>query len=109
MTADRGWAPEACTLPTADQPPRLAEFDELAATALRAQQRVSPTTLRWELDPAAEDTARALTGRESRCCSFFGFTFQPAGAVLRLDITVPHAQAEVLDGLQQRAARRIRS
>ncbi|HEX4811142.1 MAG TPA: hypothetical protein VFV66_00105 [Nonomuraea sp.] len=28
---DLGWAPSACTLPTAEQPPRVAEFDALFA------------------------------------------------------------------------------
>jgi hypothetical protein len=28
------WVPEACTLPTVDQPLRAAEFDDLFATAL---------------------------------------------------------------------------
>jgi hypothetical protein len=45
-------------LPTAARRLRLAEFDDLFTTALRGQQRLSPTRLRWRLDPAAEDTAR---------------------------------------------------
>ena len=32
------WVPEACTLPTVEQPVRVAEFDELFAT-LDAMQR----------------------------------------------------------------------
>jgi hypothetical protein len=54
---ERGWVPEACTLPTAERPLRLAEFDQLFATALREQQRLSPTVLRWVIDPAAEAAA----------------------------------------------------
>ncbi|GAA0793635.1 hypothetical protein GCM10009524_00840 [Spirilliplanes yamanashiensis] len=96
--------PEACTLPTADRPLRLAEFDDLFATALRAQRRMAPTRLRWHLDPAAETTA----GRETACCSFFTFTFaapgtQGAGA-LHLDVQVPAAHVDVLDALAERAA-----
>jgi hypothetical protein len=60
----------------------MAEFDDLFATALRGQQRVSATTLRWDLDPAADATARDLAGRESSCCSFFSFTFDPGAGVL---------------------------
>ena len=56
-SADRTWAPEACTLPAVDRPLRLTEFDDLFATALWAQQRISPTELRWPLDPAAEAKA----------------------------------------------------
>jgi hypothetical protein len=101
---DQTWVPQACTLPTVDRPLRLAEFDELFATALRAQQRLSPTTLRWRLDPAAEATARDLTGRERSCCSFFTFTFDRDGDGLRLDVRVPAGHVDVLDALAGRAA-----
>jgi hypothetical protein len=105
---DPEWVPEACTLPTTDRPLRLAEFDDLFATALREQLRLSPTALRWHLDPAAEATARDLTGRESSCCSFFTFTFARDdagdGAKLRLDVQVPAGRIDVLDALARRAA-----
>jgi hypothetical protein len=102
------WVPQACTLPTADQPLRLAEFDDLFATALRGQRRVSPTALHWELDPKAEALARDLTARESSCCSFFSFVYSPAGGdVLELDVEVPAAHVEVLDALETRAAARM--
>jgi hypothetical protein len=101
---DEVWVPQACTLPTAERPLRLAEFDDLFATALRAQQRLSPTTLRWRLDPAAEHTARDLTGRETACCSFFSFTFTPADGAVCLDIAVPEAHVGILDALAHRAA-----
>ena len=39
-TNDPVWAPQACTLPTAKRPVRVAEFDELFATGLRGQQRL---------------------------------------------------------------------
>jgi hypothetical protein len=98
-----------CTLPTAELPLRLAEFDDLFATALRGQQRLSVTALHWDLDPMAEATARDLTSRESSCCSFFTFTFRPGGGVLHVDVEVPAAHAEVLDALARRAAAGIRS
>jgi hypothetical protein len=101
------WVPEACTLPTADQPLRLAEFDDLFATALRDQRRLSPTVLRWRLNPAAEPVARDLTARESSCCSFFTFTFTTSGEgeqeAVNLDVQVPTAQIAVLDALAGRA------
>jgi hypothetical protein len=102
-TNNEVWVPEACTLPTAERPLRLAEFDDLFATALRGQQRMSPTRLCWRLDPAAEQTARDLAGRESTCCSFFSFTFVPADGVVQLDVEVPAAHEEVLDALAERA------
>jgi hypothetical protein len=104
MSTNEMWVPDACTLPTAERPLRLAEFDELFATALRGQQRLSPTRLRWRLDPAAEQMARDLTARESACCSFFAFTFAPADGGLQLDVDVPASQVAVLDALATRAA-----
>lgn len=100
---DEAWVPEACTLPTVDRPLRLAEFDDLFGTALREQQRLSPTALRWRLDPAAEAVARDLTARESSCCSFFSFAFTGDGDTVRLDVRVPAAHVEVLDALSVRA------
>jgi hypothetical protein len=106
-SVDHAWVPEACTLPTVDRPLRLAEFDDLFATALREQQRLSPTALRWRFDPAAEVEARDLTGRESSCCSFFAFAFTFAGDDgdgLRVDVQVPAGRVDVLDALASRAA-----
>ncbi|MFI6162968.1 hypothetical protein ACIA59_23835 [Micromonospora haikouensis] len=104
---EQAWVPEVCTLPTVERPLRLAEFDDLFATALREQQRLSPTALRWHLDPAAEATARNLTGRESSCCAFFIFTFASDADALRLDVQVPAAHVDVLDALAQQATARI--
>jgi hypothetical protein len=103
-TDDQAWVPEACTLPTVDRPLRLAEFDDLFATSLRGQQRLSPTALRWRLDPSAEATARGLTARESSCCSFFLFSFAPDGDRLDLEVRVPAAHVDMLDALADRAA-----
>ena len=88
-TDDPGWVPGACTLPSVERPFRLAEFDELFATGLRGQQRLSASALRWELDPAVEATARELPGRVSGCCSFFVFTFRPGAGVSQVEIEVP--------------------
>ncbi len=109
--SDDRWIPETCTLPTPDRPLRVAEFDNLFATALRRQRRLSATRLRWWLDTAAEPSARDLTARESACCSFFTFTFAVAGAdgAVRLDVEVPAGQADALDALARRAAARIGS
>jgi hypothetical protein len=104
-----GRVPEACTLPAAERPLRLAEFDDLFSTALRGQQRVSATALRWDLDPAAEATVRDLAARESSCCSFFSITIHPGDGALRLDVEVPAAHVAVLDALAERAAAGMRS
>ncbi|MGW3791518.1 hypothetical protein ACWD8I_10175 [Micromonospora arida] len=105
MTTDsQAWVPESCTLPSGQRPLRLAEFDDLFATALLAQQRLSPTELLWRLAPTAEATARDLIGRESSCCSFFSFTLAADTGTLRLDVRVPAAHVDVLDALALRAA-----
>lgn len=91
-------------MPTVDQPLRLREFDDLFATSLRGLSRVSPTVLRWSLDPVAEQAARDLTTRETECCSFFNFGFSSPGDVLIVDVEVPAAQVAVLDALATRAA-----
>ena len=105
MTPDeQAWVPLACTLPTADRPLRVAEFDALFATALRAQHRPAPTRLRWRLDPAAEAAARELTGRESSCCSFFTFSFAADAGGVQVEVQVPAGHVDVLDALAARAA-----
>jgi hypothetical protein len=97
---------DACTLPSAERPLRLAEFDELFATGLLGQSRPEPTRLCWLLDRAAEARARDLTVRESACCEFFTFTFGTGGdGGLTLEVRVPPARVDVLDALAARVAR----
>jgi hypothetical protein len=108
-TDDQVWVPEACTLPTAQRPLRLAEFDDLFATTLHGQQRLSPTALRWRLASSAEATVRDLTARETACCSFFSFNVTPDGEGVDVDVEVPAAHIDVLDALAARAAAGIRT
>lgn len=102
--------PDACTLPTAEQPLRLAEFDELFATAVRRVDTVAATHARMRLTGSAglAATVRDLTARETACCSFFTFTVTPEpaerGEALTLDVEVPAAYAGVLAALAQRAS-----
>jgi hypothetical protein len=98
------WVPETCTLPLVERPVRLVEFDQVFAHGLRAQQRVSPTVLRWTLDPEVESVVRDLTARETACCSFFTFDFTVAADAVQLDVAVPRAQVGVLDALAARAS-----
>jgi hypothetical protein len=114
--APADWAAvDACTLPTADQPLRVAEFDDLFATALRAiEHSGTPGRVRLVLaggDDLAEQVQR-LADAETACCSFFTFTLMPLAAVdidtadstaLALDIEVPVARADVLAALVHRA------
>lgn len=102
MTLSAGgqaWIPESCTLPTAEQPVRVAEFDHLFADAVRAVRRPGPGRLELLMDPAAESVARDLAARESGCCSFFTFDFTPTETELVMGIEVPDARTEVLDSL----------
>ena len=94
----------SCTLPTAEQPLRVAEFDDLFRTALRGITPIAAGTVVLELDHSAEDLARDLVVREGTCCSFFTFTFSTEDAALLLRIEVPPAHVAVLDGLAARAA-----
>lgn len=109
--SERSWAPDACTLPTVDRPLRLAEFDDLFAQSVLAADRVDATRLRLELEPEPGVAAQAadLVVRETECCSFFTFTLKATGGTVLLDVAVPAAQVEVLDGLAVRAAAGIGS
>jgi hypothetical protein len=100
--------PDACTLPTAERPLRLAEFDALFATAVRSIESVGPTHVRLRLAGPAGLTARVrdLTAREAECCTFFTFTVTPEpaeGEVLTVDVEVPARYADVLASLGRRA------
>jgi hypothetical protein len=104
---EMNWAPTECTLPTAERPLRVAEFDELFATSLRAVARVTPTHLRLILDGGGpvEATTRDLVARETACCSFFAFDLDRTGDDrLQVDVQVPAPYSQVLDGLAARAA-----
>lgn len=102
---DGSWVPvDACTLPTARQPFRLAEFGDLFEASLRGVERLSTVRLRLRIDASAEGRARGLAARESACCSFFTFSFTPAADSVWMDIAVPPARTEVLDGLTAQAA-----
>lgn len=103
-TNDQAGVLGECTLPAAERPVRAAEFDQLFAVALRSQQRVSPTVLRWQVDAAAESVARDLASRETGCCSFFTFAFTQLPGAVQVDVEVPPAFAGVLDALAARAA-----
>jgi hypothetical protein len=100
------WVPEVCTLPTAEQPLWVAEFDELFTTAVREVHRDGPTELTLTLAPAPgrADLVRDLTRRETACCSFFAFRLED-GDPLRLHVSVPPAHVGVLAALAERAAR----
>lgn len=94
-------------MPTAERPLRVAEFDELFATAVREVRREDQVRLVLDLNPQPEAAVKAadLVVRETGCCSVFTFGLNATGGSLRLEITVPETQVEVLNALMARAAR----
>ena len=100
------WVPQACTLPTAQRPLRVAEFDEVFTRAVRGAERAGQSRLRLDLDPAPGVAGRIaeLAAAETGCCSFFTFTLTVADGSLMLEVTVPPANTGVLDALAARVA-----
>ena len=96
------WVPEACTLPTVEQPLRVAEFDDLFAAVTGPPRRVAPGRLEVVLTADAAASARDLVARETACCSFFTFTLTPRADGVELLTEVPPAHVAVLDAMQRR-------
>jgi len=101
-----------CTLPSAEQPLRVAEFDALFAQTLRAVERPAPDHVRLVLvgDDSLPARVASLTERETACCSFFAFTLRATdldsdeGTVqIAVDVRVPAARTDVLTALTGRA------
>ena len=115
------WVPvEACTLPTAEQPLRVAEFDTLFAASLCAVEHLAGVATRARLvlagDANLPGRVQRLADAETACCSFFTFTLTPVAAgpaaeldgdgaatLVALDVEVPAARADVLAALVERA------
>ncbi|WP_406839615.1 hypothetical protein ACICHK_32095 [Streptomyces sp. AHU1] len=104
--SDLAWVPQSCTLPTEEQPLRVAEWDALFSERLRSLSRPEPLQLRLDLagGPGVEERVRDLVERESGCCSFFAFTVTPDEDLIRLVISVDQPHAAVLDALASRTA-----
>ena len=96
--------PDACTLPTAQRPLRVAQFEEFFTTSVRSGRRVDRTRLRLDLEatPAVAGHAAELLTRETACCSFFTFTLSAANGELVLEVSVPQAHTEALDAMAGR-------
>lgn len=108
MTTEGGanQIPVSCSLPTNEQPLRIAEFDRLFAESVLRFRRTDATKLDLVLSAEAEGAARDLATRETACCSFFGFQFASAGPRVVMSITVPESHTDVLDALTERVADR---
>jgi hypothetical protein len=106
MTDQLDWAAvDACMLPTAERPSRVAEFDALFAERLVGVERLSPTRARLELLSGDETVALAadLTERETSCCSFFSFAVSAAHDATTIEVGVPASRADVLEAWLARA------
>ncbi|MFC9245771.1 hypothetical protein ACFT7S_17680 [Streptomyces sp. NPDC057136] len=99
------WVPQSCTLPTTEQPLRVAEFDALFAERLTKVSRPGRLQLHLVLTggPGVEERVRDLLARESGCCSFFTFTVTAAPDEIGVDVEVDAAHEAVLDALQEGA------
>ncbi|MQY05778.1 hypothetical protein [Actinomadura macrotermitis] len=107
--AGQGWAPQACTLPTAERPLREAEFDALFADAVTEVRQVAPGRVRLRLraEPQVAGRAAELAARETGCCSFFTFTLTAAGGELMLEIDAADEHAGVVAALAERARKAV--
>jgi hypothetical protein len=106
---------EACTLPTLEQPMRIAEFDELFVASLRDIQEPGWSDVKVRLvlggDEVLPERVQRLVDAETSCCSFFTFTLTPlelgdssvTETMVALDIDVPAARADVLAAFVSRA------
>jgi hypothetical protein len=101
--ASDDWAPAACTLPTAERPLRLAEFDDFFSRVC-SLSRPQLTRLDLAIPRDAEQTGRSLADRESACCSFFSFEFMSHAADVVMRIGVPPEYIDVLDAVEARVA-----
>ena len=104
MAISGDWAPDACKLPTEERPLRVAQFNDLFAFVVRTERR-EPQRLDIVLRRIVEAPARDLARRESECCSFFTFEFEPAGNEVMMHIAVPPEHVAVLDALEVLVAR----
>jgi hypothetical protein len=95
---------DACTMPTAERPLRLAEFDALFAIAVRSvKRRGNDVRMHLAGGEGLVGQVRDLTARETSCCSFFTFTVAGSDQHLTLDVSVPPAHQRILDALAERA------
>lgn len=111
LLVDDDWAPAACTLPTAEQPLRRAEFDDLFAEDVLSVNQPSPLEVRFELRADAEVAARAasLAARETGCCSFFAFALTITDCTVSMTVSTEPAHGTVLAALGARAQAKVGS
>lgn len=95
---------EACTLPTAERPLRLAEFDALFSSSARSVTRADlEVRIHLTGETGLLESVRDLAERETACCSFFTFVLDGADDDFTMSVTVPPERRDILDALAARA------
>lgn len=109
VTTEGDWVPEACTLPTIEQPLRRGEFDALFAQDLIGVTQESPRRVRLDLraEPAVAARAADLAVKEVGCCSFFSFDLAIADGRVSLAVEAAPVHEPVLAALAARAESRL--
>lgn len=79
--------PDACTLPLAERPDRLAEWARVAAAAIRRDVGDGELRLAFPLDAHLAARLADLCARELTCCAFFDFSLQISAAELVLTVS----------------------
>lgn len=108
MNVTQDWcAPEACSLSSADQPARVAEWDVLFDGGVRAVTPVKDG-VRLELAPVAgrASVVADLADREARCCEFLRFEVAIGAEMLALTVRADPSHSSVVEALAARAAAR---
>lgn len=105
---DDSWVAVACTLPSAERPLRLAEFDDLFTKGVLGVEQ-SAHGVRVELRPEPDLVARAaeLAARETGCCSFFTFELSITHGRAAMTVSAASSHGEVLAALAERASGRV--
>ena len=99
---------DACAMPAAERPLRLAEFDDLFASSARSVTREDDRVLIHLSGPSdLRDRVRDLATRETVCCSFFTFVVDGDEDNLTLHVAAPPERRPILDALAARAERAI--
>ena len=109
LTLDDNWVPAACTLPTAEQPLRRAEFDDLFAEDVISVNQLSPMQLRLELrpDPTVAARVASLAAKETGCCSFFTFGLTITDGTVSMSVSTEQEHRSVLAALGARAQAKV--
>jgi hypothetical protein len=99
----------SCTLPTVEQPLRLAEFDGLFVEGVTGVDQISPLHLRLQLraDPAVVARAASLAVKETACCSFFAFDLSITQSSAAMTISTEPTHQTMLNALGARARSKL--